>query len=247
VYFRFLKVAISMFLYLIKFTWRRLVGVKNQDAILDQDYRIWSRYFLDVFDIQLKVIGRENIPDRVATNTQKSNLKSRKLVIMSNHQSQLDIPSLVTAMDCRVGFVAKRELGRIPMLGFFMSKVGCVFIDRSDSRSAHKVLEKAAQEMGFNPLVVFPEGTRSKDGKILPLKQGGCRLALLADALILPVLIQGTRDAAENRKPNSRIPIPVTLRMFPVLDTRELQDGKAAFVKIKDYLESCWQSPSEPI
>jgi 1-acyl-sn-glycerol-3-phosphate acyltransferase len=102
-------------------------------------------------------------------------------------------------------------------------------------------------EMGSNPLVVFPEGTRSKDGSLLPLKQGGCRLATLADAVILPVLIRGTRDAGENRKEvPGRARIPVSLRIFPPLDTRGLGEGKIAFNKIKDYLEKCWRSPSDP-
>ncbi len=244
-----------MFYCLLTFTWRRLIRAENQDATLDRDYRLWSRYVLDVFGIDLTISGRENIPAP----------GSRKLVIMSNHQSQLDIPCLVTVMDRRIGFVAKRELSRIPVLNYFMQKVGCVFIDRADRRSAQMVLERAAREMGDNPLVVFPEGTRSKDGNLLPLKQGGCRLAILADAVILPVLIQGTRDAGESRPTRSRAAksrtsksqmsgrsasngsatIPVSLRLFPVFDSRGLGDGKAAFNQIRDYVEKCWRSPND--
>jgi 1-acyl-sn-glycerol-3-phosphate acyltransferase len=135
--------------------------------------------------------------------------------------------------------VAKQELARIPLLGYWMRKVGCVFIDRADRRGAHRALEQAAQGMGETPLVVFPEGTRSKSGRLLPLKLGGCRLAVLAEALVVPVLIQGSRDAVENRAPGAGR-VPVRMRVFPVLDARGLQDDKESLRRIKAYLEECW-------
>ncbi len=241
-YLRISRVAWFMFKCLVAFNWRRFVHAKNQDALLDQDYKDWSKYVLGNFDVDLTVTGREHIPVPNRTGEEK-----RKLVIMSNHQSQLDIPALVMALDRRLGFVAKRELARIPILGYFMVQVGCIFIDRSDGRGANIVLEKAALEMGATPLVIFPEGTRSKDSGFLPLKQGGCRLASLADAIILPVLIQGTRNAAEARQDRTRVRKPARLRIFPVLDTRGLGEGKTAFIKIKDHLEKCWHSPNDPI
>lgn len=215
---------------------RRILKSKNQVAALDRDYINWAHYILKTFNLDVKISGAENIP--VGGN--------RKWVIMSNHQSQLDIPCIVYTMNRRLGFVAKRELGKIPVLSYFMYEVGCVFIDRSDRRSAHLALEKAAKEMGENPIVIFPEGTRSKDGNFLPIKQGGCRLAQLADALILPIKIEGTRNAGENRKKNMSNRFSVELKIFPVLETRGLEDGKAGFNKIKDYIEQCWKSPSAP-
>ncbi len=250
------KVIWFMFVKVVVFIWLYATKNKNTDALLEKAYIAWSDYILDTFKVDLNISGRENIP--ATTN--------RKIVILSNHQSQLDIPALVYSMNRSIGFVAKRELGRIPLLNYFMPKVGCVYIDRSDGRGANLVLEKAAKEMGNNPLVVFPEGTRSKDGAFLPLKQGGCRMAIMAEALILPVRILGTRNAAENFKDyknhnsnfhpklNPKInfaskpgsgKIPVSLTFFPVLDTRDLGDGKLGFNTIKDYLEKCWNSPSE--
>jgi 1-acyl-sn-glycerol-3-phosphate acyltransferase len=235
VFVRVVKVLWLMFKCLVAYVWRRMTKAENQVQALDDDYRNWSKYVLSVFQADLTVSGRENIPAP----------GNRKLIVMSNHQSQLDIPALVASLDRRTGFVAKRELSRIPMLGYWMAQVGCVFIDRSDSRGAHLVLEKAAHGMGSNPLVVFPEGTRSKDGNFLPLKQGGCRLAVLADAVILPVLIQNSRNAVENRDYGVQGTIPVSLRFFPVLDTREIGEGKNALNKIKDYVNQCWLSPND--
>jgi 1-acyl-sn-glycerol-3-phosphate acyltransferase len=233
---RVLKVLWFMFLKLFAYGWGRLTGRKDLQSLLLRDFRHWCVYVLDLFGTEPEVAGREHIPSA----------PGRKLVIMSNHQSQLDIPALGLAMDCLIGFVAKRELSRIPLLNYWMRQVGCVIIDRSDKRGAHQALEKAARDMGAHPLVVFPEGTRSKDGSLLPFKLGGSRLALLAEAIIIPVLIQGTRDAVENRKADAPGRIPVRVRVYPPLDTRGLGDGKAAQVKIKDYVEQCWRSPNGP-
>jgi 1-acyl-sn-glycerol-3-phosphate acyltransferase len=106
-------------------------------------------------------------------------------------------------------------------------------------------LEKAAREMGETPLVVFPEGTRSKDGSLLPFKLGGSRLAVLAEALIIPVLIQGSRDAAENRAASGGPGrVPIRLRIFPAMDARGLDESKPSLNAIKDYVERCWRSPN---
>jgi 1-acyl-sn-glycerol-3-phosphate acyltransferase len=237
---RVIKVMVFMFNRLFVYGWMRMFGSKNLDARLLKDFRGWSAYVIDVFDVDLSVSGLENVP--VAPG--------RKLIIMSNHQSQLDIPVLTRSLDRLVGFVAKRELSKIPLLNFWMKQIGCVFIDRSDKRGAHQAMETAARGMGNTPLVVFPEGTRSKDGRLLPFKLGGTRLALLAQAIIVPALIEGSREAIENRERrkggsgNARVPVRLTL--FPPIDTLGLDESKASQIKIKEYVEQCWRSPNAP-
>src|SRR5687768_13174397 len=92
----------SMILYSL----RRALRTEGLDGILENDYRAWARYVLRIFGARLTVEGAENIPP----------LDGRRLVIVSNHQSQLDIPALVSTFDRRMGFVAKKELARIPLL-----------------------------------------------------------------------------------------------------------------------------------
>lgn len=244
---RVVKVLWYMFHRIWIYGWLRLIGSPKLEAQLLSDFRGWSAYVLRLFDVDLTLTGRANLPDA----------PGRRIIIMSNHQSQLDIPALTYSADRLTGFVAKRELARIPLLKFWMRQIGCVLIDRSDKRGAHKALEKAALEMGDKPLVVFPEGTRSKDGALLPFKLGGTRLALLAKAIIVPALIEGSRDAVENRDSRSvpagaadgkgRTRIPVKVTFFPPLDTLEMDDGKASQNLIKDYVEKCWRTPSAPI
>ena len=240
---RVLKVLGFMFLSLVGFVRLKLMG-GDGEAWLLQRFRAWTDYVLGVFTVDLTIVGREHFPPA----------GGRRIIIMSNHQSQLDIPCLTKAADRVTGFVAKRELSRIPLLNYWMKQIGCVIIDRSDKRGAHQALEKAAREMGGKPLVVFPEGTRSKDGALLPFKLGGTRLALLAQAVIVPVLIEGSRDAVENRK--RRVAgqgsgagdglIPVRLTIFPPLDAQGLDESKASQTKIKEYVERCWHGRSEP-
>ena len=141
-------------------------------------------------------------------------------------------------------FVAKQELSRIPILAYWMRKVGCVFIDRSNKREARASMEKAAEAMAERSFVVFPEGTRSKTGEILPIKLGGLRMAILAGAQVVPVRIRNTRAAFESRKPGMKEPMSVQVQFFPHVDTRGMADEKTSWLKIKDYLEECWGVPS---
>lgn len=230
--FRALSVMAYMFRAMIEYVFRKAFSPKSVDRALEADYLGWARHALRVFDADLVVEGREHLPPA----------DGRRVIVVSNHQSQLDIPALVASLERRVGFVAKKELGSIPLLNYWMKEVGCIFIDRSDRRGANLALENAAKAMGTHPLVVFPEGTRSKTGDLLPIKLGGFRLALLARARVVPVLIEGTRDAVENRVKGSSKPIPVKVRIFPTLDTEGMADGKPSLQRIKDYVDACWRS-----
>ncbi len=233
--FKVLSVFGYMFRSMIVYGFRRAFRPAGLDLALEADYLRWARHVLRVFGVALEAHGREHIPPA----------DGRRLVVVSNHQSQLDIPALVAALDRRLGFVAKKELASIPLLSFWMRQVGCVIIDRSDRAGSHRALEAAARGMGPHPVVVFPEGTRSKDGSLLPLKLGGFRLAILAGARILPVHVEGTRHAGENRKGGAGGPVPVKVRFFPPLDTRGMEDGKAALNRVKHYVEACWRAPAD--
>jgi 1-acyl-sn-glycerol-3-phosphate acyltransferase len=232
---RVLRVVAYMLPRILGYLWQRLVHRAGAEAWLLRQFRGWTRCVLKAFEVDLTVVGAEHIPPP----------GDRKLIIMSNHQGQLDIPCLGFAADRLIGFVAKRELSRVPILNYWMKQIGCVFIDRSDKRGAHEALEKAAREMTDKPLVVFPEGTRSKDGKLLPFKLGGARLALLAQAVIVPVLIEGSRDAIENRKAGKGR-VAVRLTAFPPFDAKGLDEGKASQARIKEYVERCWHGANAP-
>ncbi len=114
-------------------------------------------------------------------------------VFMCNHQSALDIYTLLAFLPYSFKWIAKRQLFRIPFIGWAMGRTGYISIDRENPREALKAIEEAARKIrnGMN-IVIFPEGTRSVDGTLLPFKKGGFTLALRAMVPIVPIGIYGT-------------------------------------------------------
>jgi len=231
VIWRVIKILFRMLRVLFQYIWVVPKSSEVKERFLRGAFVDWSRYALKTFNAGLTVLGREHLPPP----------EGPPRIFMSNHQSQLDIPSLVFSIQETVGFVAKKELGRFPLLSFWMRQVGCVFIDRSDKSGARKSLENAAAKIGRNPMVIFPEGTRSKTGQLLPLKLGGLRMAVLAGARIIPVHIHNTRKACEARTAGAPEPIPISLRFFPPMDAHGLKDEKSSWIKARDYVEECWR------
>jgi 1-acyl-sn-glycerol-3-phosphate acyltransferase len=116
-------------------------------------------------------------------------------VFMANHLSHVDIVALFIALPMNVGFLAKKELRRVPFLGQAMVAGGHVFIDRGRRERAVEAIEDAARQVADGAsIVVFPEGTRGREEIVQPFKKGGFHLALQADVPIVPVGIRGTRN-----------------------------------------------------
>jgi 1-acyl-sn-glycerol-3-phosphate acyltransferase len=143
--------------------------------------RIWSGWILESLDIPLEVTGRERLEP------------GRTYVLMSNHQSVFDIFALFRAFDRPFRMVAKRTLFWIPILGWSMWMCGFIPIDRSDRESAIRSLDRAARKIRSGiSVLLFPEGTRSRDGTLHPFKKGGFMLALKAGVPVVPVVVLGT-------------------------------------------------------
>ena len=119
----------------------------------------------------------------------------RNYIFMSNHVSNLDPPVLIPLIPGRTSVLVKKELFRIPIVGYAMRIAELVPIDRSNREAAIAGMRDAAAVLrkGFS-LTVFPEGTRSRDGKLLPFKKGPFYLALESGTPIVPVTILGTEQ-----------------------------------------------------
>jgi 1-acyl-sn-glycerol-3-phosphate acyltransferase len=113
-------------------------------------------------------------------------------VYASNHQSWFDIVALVDVLPGSLRFIAKKELGRVPLFGRAMRAAGHIEIDRKDLSSAVAAYQNAAREVqGGLSAVVFAEGTRTRTGRLQPFKKGPFVLAIVAQVPLVPIYVQG--------------------------------------------------------
>ena len=119
---------------------------------------------------------------------------SQPHIFLMNHQSNFDIPVAFAVIPANIRFLAKHVLKWVPFLGWYMQMTGMIFINRSNPRESVRGLKLAGERIraGSN-ILAFPEGTRSKDGRILPFKKGSFALAVEAGVPIVPIAIEGTR------------------------------------------------------
>ncbi|MDR2591455.1 MAG: 1-acyl-sn-glycerol-3-phosphate acyltransferase [Chitinispirillales bacterium] len=146
--------------------------------------RIWNRHVLAIGGVSVKVVGADKLD------------KGERYVFISNHQSALDIPIIYVGISEQISFIAKKELFMIPFFGWGMWAIGHISIDRQNPRKAHASIARAVQRLNKEnvSLILFPEGTRSKDGKVLDFKTASFTLALQAGVKLVPVAIKGAID-----------------------------------------------------
>jgi 1-acyl-sn-glycerol-3-phosphate acyltransferase len=144
---------------------------------------IWGRLFYYVFLIPVHIEGLENIKE------------GQSYVIAPNHQSYWDAFLVYGFIGIKFKWMMKKELGRIPFVGWACKAAGCIFIDRSSRGSAKESIQKAESKLkdGMS-VVIFPEGTRSHDGEMGKFKRGAFLISEELQLPILPVTIDGNYD-----------------------------------------------------
>ena len=147
----------------------------------DPILKAWSRRVLSAAGIRLVIEGAERLsPDQ-------------RYVFMANHQSLLDVPTLVMAVPGPVRFVAKSSLARVPLFGQALRAIGNIPIERGNRQDTMRRMREAQQGIARQVSVAFfAEGTRSDDGELLPFKRGGVAMALALGVPIVPMAISGT-------------------------------------------------------
>jgi len=144
--------------------------------------RIWASCILKTSGVSVNVEGLDNIRPETP------------YVYMSNHLSHFDAVSLLTVLPLGVKFLAKKELGRIPFLGWAMYALGYIFVERGSKIESFKKIDKGASKVREGTsILVFAEGTRSQDGNLQPFKKGGFVMAIKAGVNIIPISIYGSR------------------------------------------------------
>jgi 1-acyl-sn-glycerol-3-phosphate acyltransferase len=158
-------------------------GVLMRDPdLFKRAQRVWARGLLQVWGVELHVVGAERVD------------LSKSYVVMANHLSYVDIVVLFLALPMIPGFLAKRELAKVPFLAMAIRSGGHVLIDRGRRESAVESIKNAADQVrGGRTVLIFPEGTRGDSDTIGDLKKGGFHLAKSAVVPILPVGVRGSR------------------------------------------------------
>jgi len=186
-----------------------------------------SRKLIKLSGSQVKVIGEENIP------------KDKSVLFVSNHQSNFDIPLLLGFIDKPKAFIAKVELAKIPILSQWMKAMGCIFIDRGNVRQSLRAINEGVNLLkAGHSLVIFPEGTRSKDGQLGEFKHGSFKLATKSDARIIPVTIKGAHKIMPKGKLAIRPSKVEVIISKPVYIDEEIKkDSKALADKVKNIIK----------
>ena len=137
-------------------------------------------------------------------------------IAVANHESMLDV-FLISRVPWEMKWMAKASLFRLPWIGLMFRLSGDIPIDRGDRTSGVKVLRRAREylERGM-PVMLFPEGTRSRDGRLLPFKAGAFKLAIEAGVPILPIAVHGTADGMPVSSPWVR-PTRAVARFLPLV------------------------------
>lgn len=144
---------------------------------------IWSRLCCAVVPLKVIVKGTKNYS------------KNRSYIIVANHQSMADIPVVHGHLGLNIKWIMKKELGTIPIFGSACRQLGCIVVDRSNHDAAIKSIEAAKKKLPPKSCVLFfAEGTRTRDGNVMPFKKGAFRFACETGLPILPVTIKNSFD-----------------------------------------------------
>ena len=171
----FLIVSIPLYIICV------VIGLINRKAGVvcsQQIVNVAFRIILFLTGCERTVLGQENIPKDVS------------VLFTGNHKSYADIPLAYLTCNKYVGFIAKKEIKKVPSLSWWMTNMNCLFIDRADVRQSLKIIKKAIDNIkeGYS-MFIMPEGTRNHTDTLHPFKEGSFKIAEKAGCPIIPVAI----------------------------------------------------------
>jgi 1-acyl-sn-glycerol-3-phosphate acyltransferase len=178
-----------IWIYLNLIFWTLLFGLSSFFTILltgkKENFKffgvIWGKTLSFIFNIKLIVKGNHNLQDR-------------NYIFAANHASLIDIPLLLIAVNRYTVFIAKSELSKIPIFKSILDMAGFIFVDRKNNDNAVKSMNNLMDDIKKIPrsVAIFPEGTRTSDGELLPFKKGAAIFAINTDIPVIPVAVSGT-------------------------------------------------------
>lgn len=203
--------------------WEWFLGKKNPDRKNIQSLKIVQRVFKTILmtaGVKITVRGLENIP------------RDRAVLYVGNHRSYFDILVGYVTVPTLVGFVAKKEMERLPLLSDWMRNVNCLFLDRVNLKEGLKTILTGIEKVKQGISVwIFPEGTRSRNEdlrEMLPFKEGSLKIAEKSGCPVIPVALTGTAQVFENQFPKIRSS-QVTIEFGAPIIIKELEPEQRKF------------------
>lgn len=187
----------------------------------------WSRMWLWASGSRLRVEGADNIDS------------TKSYIVVANHLSTLDIMVCFLAVPLPIRYLAKKELFRIPLLAPAMRAIGIIEVDRAARSAIHSSVNRQAKDLLAHnrSLIIYPEGTRPRDGVMKPFKKGAFTMAIASGLPVLPLSIHGTYEAAAPGKPWFRggpvtaiVDPPIETATLTQADSEELRDQVRAII-----------------
>mgnify|MGYP001367052335 FL=1 len=191
----------------------------KKGRILGFIVKYWAKTIFKTMNINVRVIGLDKL-DRNAD-----------YIFAPNHASSLDIPLILGFLPFWIVPISKIELKWIPFLGWAMQAAGHVFVDRRDHEKAMLSIAKIKNSLLKNPrsILIFPEGSRTNDGKVNQFKTGGLSIGISTKISIVPVAIEGTYESLSkhskkfvNKLLTINIGSPVDTRKYSLDDRKDL-------------------------
>lgn len=209
--------------------------IQEYDELIHTEPRKWAAGIMKRTKSDISVSGLELLPEV-------------PVLFVSNHEGNFDIPVILSSIPKPFGFISKKEVKKLPVIPVYMEDMNCVFIDRTDRKSALKSISDTAQKLkGGHSILIFPEGTRSKGQGIGEFKAGFMRIATDAGVPIVPLAIQGTADIME-KNDNKIRPAKVNLQILEPIESELLKSlpSKEAIKFVKGKIEQALEDVEYP-
>ena len=212
-FFKYIYFGVLMFLTLFSrlyfFVLKKIESPEKYNDSLYKYVNDWANHILKVIGVNVNIKGIENIPEG-------------NCLIVSNHQGNADFLILMAKLNKQMGFIAKKEILKLHIVGTWMKAMHCVFIDREDIRESLKAINKGIDnlEAGYS-MTIFPEGTRSKSHKLGEFKKGSMKLATKTNVPLVPIVLDNTFKVFEEGK-GKLSPANVTMSILKPINVSEL-------------------------
>lgn len=209
-----------------------LIGLKWPKAKASSSQWIVNKAFAVIVFLtgsKVTILGLENVP------------KDRPVLYTPNHRSIFDV--VITYIHCagQTGYVAKKEIQKVPLLNVWMYFMNCQFLDRSDLRAGLKMINRCAELIkGGTSICIFPEGTRNKteDIDVQEFHEGSFKIAEKTGCAVVPVVINNTENIFESHFPKMK-PAHVIIEYLEPIETKDMskEEVRKLGAKVHDVIE----------